>query len=80
MSQTTVDLKKEIQKSLETMRTLRDEIRVKVHLAELDTREEWRKLEPHLTQVEHAARDFTDATRTALSETVKRLSKLRSSL
>lgn len=80
MSQTTHELKEEIQKTLSTMRTLRDEVRVKLHLAGLDAKEEWRKLEPMLVDVERAATDFTQATRTAATETVKKLSKLLSSL
>jgi hypothetical protein len=80
MNQTTTELKREIQKSLGLMRTLRDEVRVKLHLASMDAKEEWRKLEPHLVDVEHAANEFTEATCTAVSEAVKRLSKLRSSL
>jgi hypothetical protein len=80
MSQTTTELKKEIQKSLGLMRTLCDEIRVKVHLAGLDVKDEWRKLEPQLVDVEKAATDFSDATHKAVTDAVKRLSKLRSSL
>jgi hypothetical protein len=80
ISRTTTELKNEIQKSLGLMRTLRDEVRVKLHLAGMDAKEEWRKLEPHLTDVERAACDFTEATRTAVTEAVKRLSKLHSSL
>jgi hypothetical protein len=80
MSQTTDELKKEIQKSLGLMRTLRDEVRVKLHLAGMDAKQEWQKLEPHLAEVERAADELSEATRTAVSEAVKRLSKLRSSL
>jgi len=80
MSQTTDELKKEIHKSLGLMRTLRDEVKMKLHLAGMDAKEEWRKLEPHLTEVERAADELTEATRTAASEAVKRLSNLRASI
>jgi hypothetical protein len=80
MSDTTVELKNEIQKSLGLMRTLRDEIRVKLHLAGMDAKEEWRKLEPQLADIERAASELTETTSKAASEAVKRLSKLRSSL
>jgi DNA-binding transcriptional regulator GbsR (MarR family) len=80
MSQTTTELKKEIQKSLGLMRTLRDEVRVKLHLASMDVKDEWRKLEPQLTEVERAADELTEATCSAVSDVVKRLSKLSSSL
>lgn len=80
MSQATTELKNEIQKSLGLMRTLRDEVRVKLHLASMDAKDEWEKLEPHLVQVERAAGELSEATRGALSEAVKRLAKLHSSL
>ena len=80
MNQTMKDLKIEIEKSIELMRTLRDEVRVKVHLAGMDVKDEWKKLEPKIEEVEKAAGEFTDATRAAASDTVKRLNKLRASL
>ena len=80
MSQTTQELKAEIEKTLGLMRTLRDEVRVKVHLADMDAKRAWNKLEPYLSEVERTASDFGEATRTAASEAVKRLTELRSSL
>jgi uncharacterized protein YhaN len=78
--ETTTELKNEIQKSLGLMRTLSDEVRVKMHLAGMDAKKEWQLLEPRLFDVEQAACNFTEATRTAVTDAVKRLSKLRSSL
>jgi phage-related tail protein len=80
MSQTTEELKKEIQKSLDLLRVLRDEVRVQLHLASMDAKDEWNKLEPQLTEAEHKAHDLSEATRHALSEAVKKLSKLREQL
>lgn len=80
MSQTTTELRNEIQKSLGLMRTLRDEVRVKLHLAGMDAKDEWLKLEPKLQEAEHAAAEATEATRTAIADVVHRLSKLTSSL
>jgi hypothetical protein len=80
MSQTTTELKREIEKSLGLLRTLRDEVRVKLHLAGMDAKEEWRKLEPQIAEVERAATKFTDSTRAAVSDAVKRLSHLCSRL
>ncbi len=80
MDKTTTELKKEIEKSLGLMRTLRDEVRVKLHLAGMEAKDEWSRMEPQLAEVERAARDFTEATKTAVNEAVKRLSKLRSSI
>jgi hypothetical protein len=80
MSQATDELKEEIARGLDAMRTLRDEVRLKLHLAGMDAKDEWNKLEPHLMELEHAAGQFTDATRAKMSDAIKRLSKLRSSL
>jgi len=80
MSNTTNELKNELKKSLGLMRTLRDEVRVKLHLGGMDIKEQWKKLEPHLDEVEKKAEDLTEASRVAVSEAVKRLQKVRSSL
>ncbi len=80
MSQSTTELKQEIQKNLGQLRTLRDEVRVKVHLAGMDVKQEWDKLEPQLAELERAASDFSETTRKAVSEAVKRLNKLSEKL
>jgi hypothetical protein len=80
MSQTTTELKKEIEKSLSLMRTLRDEVRVKLHLAGMDAKDEWNKLEPRLDEIEQAATAFTESTRAAVADAIKEVSKLRSKL
>jgi len=80
MSDTTAELRKELRKSIELLRTLRDEVRVKVHLGSMDLKNEWNKLEPRLEEVEKKAGELSDASRTALAEALKRLKKVRSSL
>lgn len=81
MSATTTELKNEIKKSVALVGTLRDEIRLKVHLAGMDAKDQWQKLEPMVeSELEHAGNDITEATRGALSDVVKRLEKLRDSL
>jgi len=80
MKPTTTELKNEIEKSLGLMRTLRDEVRVKLHLAGMDAKDEWWKLEPKLEELERAASEATEATRTAIADAVHKLSKLRSTL
>jgi hypothetical protein len=80
MGDTTGDLKKELEKRLATLQSLRDEVRVRMHLANMDLKEQWKKLEPHLEEVEKKAGELTDASKTALTEAVKRLEKFRGSL
>ena len=74
------DMKEELKKGLEHLQTLRDEIRVRLHLAGLEAKEEWNKLEPHLLDVERAAHEATEASRRTVNDAVERLKKLRSSL
>lgn len=80
MSQTTTELKTEIEKSLAAMQTLRDEVRVRLHLAGMDAKDEWKKLEPHLEEVERAAVALTAATERAVTDAVARLRRLRETL
>ncbi len=46
VSQTTQELKIELHKSLALLSTLRDEVRVTLHLAGMDAKDKWAKLEP----------------------------------
>jgi len=74
MSQKSIqdELKRESQKVVEELQTLRDEIRLKMHLAGAEGKEAWNKLEPQLTQFEHrvgqAAEDKLEELRHAGSE------------
>lgn len=75
------ELKTEIKKSLALLQTLRDEIRVKIHLAGLDAKDTWKELETQLVDASMSAGNLaTEATRTAVDEAVKKLRKFRASL
>lgn len=80
MSDAKAELKKELEKGVTRLQTLRDEVRVRLHLAGMDLKEQWKKLEPHLEEVEKKAADVTDDARAMLGEAVKKLEKLRASL
>jgi hypothetical protein len=80
MGQMTSELKTEIEKGLSELQTLRDEIRVKLHLGGMDVKDEWNRLEPYVLDVEKKASDISEATREALDEALGKLKKLRSSL
>jgi hypothetical protein len=80
METTTTDLKGDIKKSLDALRALRDEVRLQVHLAGMEVKERWGKLEPRLEAVEHAAQEATESSRDAVNETVKLLRDFLTSL
>jgi hypothetical protein len=78
---TATDIKDEIKRGLDLLRTLRDEVLVKVHLAGMDAKDEWnKKLEPHLFDVEQKAKEASDTSRHAVAEAVEKLKKFRDSL
>jgi hypothetical protein len=80
METATTQLKGDIKKSLDALRTLRDEVRVQIHLAGMDAKELWGKLEPRLEAVERAAQEATESSRDAVNETVKLLREFLASL
>ncbi len=66
-------LKGEITKGLDALRTLRDEARVQIHLATMDAKERWNQLEPRLEEVERAAHEVTESSKMAVQQGVKQL-------
>ncbi len=80
MSDTTNELKNELKKSLSHLQTLRDEVRVRLHLASMDLKDQWNKLEPHLADVEKKASDASEASKSLINEAVKKLEQFRASL
>jgi lipid II:glycine glycyltransferase (peptidoglycan interpeptide bridge formation enzyme) len=80
MADVTNELKNELKKSLATLQMLRDEVRVRLHLANMDLKDQWNKLEPHLADVERKAEQVTEASRGLLNEAVKKLENFRASL
>ncbi|WP_394827424.1 hypothetical protein [Pendulispora albinea] len=80
MGEITTNLKAEIQKGLSQIQTLRDEVRVRLHLAGMEVKDEWQKLEPRVEEIERRAEEVTDATKTAVEDVLQKLSNLRKSL
>jgi len=81
MSQVTRDLKDDLKKGLSDLEALRDEIHLKLHLAGMDAKAQWRELEKELNAAEREVKlSTTDATRDALDQAIARLKKFRASL
>jgi len=74
------NLQTELRKGLALLHTLRDEVRLRLHLGGLDLKDQWEKLEPHLGEVERKAEDLTEASRTAVVDALKKLERIRSAL
>ena len=80
MSDARSEFKAELEKSTATLRTLRDELRVQIHLGKLEAKDEWRKLEPRLeSALERAEKDVSEASRVAVKELTDAARKLRES-
>jgi len=72
------DLKSELERSAAALRTLRDEIRVQLHLGKLDARGEWERLAPRLEEtLERAKRELSEATREAVAEVTEAARRFR---
>lgn len=71
------DTKKDIAALKTELKTLRDEINLKVHLAGMDLRDEWAKLEP---QADKAWRELNETTVEAAKDLKARIQKLRAQL
>lgn len=82
---TMTELKKSLTTGLADLVQLRDEIRVKVHLAGLDARSEWERLEPRVNElegrargaIEKAAEEVAQGTREALDDAIEAMKRLR---
>ncbi|WP_437731579.1 hypothetical protein [Sorangium sp. So ce1335] len=80
MSNITSDLKSDLTRSLESLQTLRDEIRVRLHLAGMEAKDAWGKLEPTLLDAEKLAEDVSETSRNALRDILEKVKEFRSSL
>jgi alcohol dehydrogenase class IV len=67
-------IKEEVDKSIAKLMTLRDEVKVQLHLASLDAKKEWdEKLAPKVFEVETSAKNITESTRSTAKELIARL-------
>lgn len=89
MSDPTInELKKNLADGLANLAQLRDEVRVKLHLASMDAADEWNRLEPKAIELEGQAREAIEkaveevahTTRDALDEAIAAMKKLRDSI
>jgi uncharacterized membrane protein YukC len=73
-------LKDEVDKAVAQLRTIRDEIRVRLNLAGKDMQEAWKKLEPSLGDLEQKMGQVTEATKAKAQELLKRFGEMRDRL
>jgi phage-related minor tail protein len=85
MSQLADEVRQQLQKGLQDLQTLRDEIRVRLHLASMEAKTRWNEdLEPRLNDLEHQIKDAgeraSEAARKAIAEVGEALNHFRASL
>jgi lipid II:glycine glycyltransferase (peptidoglycan interpeptide bridge formation enzyme) len=78
------ELKNEIVKTLGLLRSLRDEAKLKIHLANMDIKKTWDELQPKLAEAEkageRAAENASEATLEAIKTTAKKLQEVAKAL
>lgn len=85
------DLKQALQRELDELAGMRDELRVRIHLAKADAKDEWHKLEERFTRLsgellrtahnaKAPAEQMGSAARSMLDELRKSYDRLRSEL
>jgi hypothetical protein len=68
------EIKHEVDKNIEKLATLRDEVKVRLHLASLDAKKEWDdKLAPRVADMEQSAKNITEASRGTMKELIARV-------
>ncbi len=76
----TEQVKDSLHESLEMLKTLRDEIRVEMHLASMDAKAKWKELEPRFEDAERRAKELGEASKVAVQEALKKFREFRDSL
>ena len=69
-----------MKENLGRLKTLRDEIRVDIHLAGMEARDKWKELEPVVRDAEKLAEDVTDVSRRAMEDLVEKFRHFRESV
>ena len=81
MSESSKDLKAELEKGIARLATLRDEVRVRAHLGSMDLQKQWDELEPRIeSAIDRATQDMSSASHAALREVTEALDKLKARL
>lgn len=72
--------KRWMEDNLSKLRTLRDEVRLDLHLAGMEAKTRWKELEPMLHDVEKLAGEVTDVSKKAVEDMLVKMKSFRESL
>ena len=72
----TTNIKAEVEKNIEKLAGLRDQVKVRLHLASLDAKQEWDdKIAPHVLDAETAAKNLTDTSVSKVEEAIEKVQR-----
>ena len=74
------EFRKEANQMLENIKAMRDEIRLEMHLAGMDAKDAWKKLEPRANEAEKLAKEVSDVSRKALKDIQGKLQEFKANL
>ena len=77
MSEVSDELKKELKKTVDLLKTMRDEIKVKLHLAGQEAKDRWQKIEP---EIEKAGNEVAKTSKATVEELVTRVKEFKKDL
>jgi hypothetical protein len=80
MTESARDKSEELKKDLETLQTLRDEIRVRVHLAGMEVKRRWNELQPRIDDLLDSAKRLGEASMHAVKEALDLARELRKAI
>ena len=76
----TKDIRSEMKETITQLQLLRDEAKVKIHLAGMDAKDAWDRLQPKLQEAERSAEHATTAALETVQQTAKKLREFVSTL
>jgi hypothetical protein len=79
-TKTVHEIEENLKKSFQLLKTLRDEIRVELHLGSMEAAQKWDSLEKQLASIQNFVRNATSESRQAVGSTVKTFKLLQGSL
>jgi hypothetical protein len=80
MTHVVSDLRSALDGTCDEIQWLADEIRVKLHLANMDAKDTWRKLEPEIARARQHAHEATDSSSEAIQDILDAFKKFHASL
>jgi len=80
MTESAREKSEQLKKDLETLQTLRDEMRVRVHLAGMEVKRRWNELQPRIDDLLDSAKRLGETSMDAVKEALELARELRKAI